>query len=162
MAAYLYRMPSGFAGMITRYDTVDTQAQIIDSTTPPTAFGIPVKLVAGKIQPIAAGDAATVVAGILVRPFPFQGQSISTAVGTTVPPTAGTGDILRRGYCSVKVNAGTPVAQGPVYIRVAAASGAKVIGGLEAAADSTNTVVLAGAQFESAGDGTNAEISYNI
>lgn len=75
MAAYTYRMPSGFAGMITRVDTSDTEAQTIDSTTPPTSFGIPVKMVAGKIQPLANGDAATVIYGFLARPFPFQGRT---------------------------------------------------------------------------------------
>jgi hypothetical protein len=163
MAAYLFRLPAGFAGMITRVDTTDTEPQVIDSTTPPTSFGVPVKMVAGKIQPVAAGDAATVVYGFLARPYPFQGQNIASVVGTQTPPTSGTGDIMRRGYMAVKVNAGTPAFGGVVYVRVANPSGAKVIGGIEAVADSTNTVIVAGAQFMSAGDANgNAEISYNI
>lgn len=163
MTAYLYRLPSGFAGMITRVDTTDTEPQIIDSATPPTSFGVPVKMVAGKIQPIAAGDAATVVYGFLARPFPFQGANIAGVIGTQTPPNSGTGDIMRRGYMSVKSNAGTPAFGGAVYVRVAAASGAKVIGGIEAVADSTNTVVVAGAQFMSAADASGSvEIAYNI
>lgn len=163
MTAYLYRLPSGFAGMITRVDTTDTEPQIIDSAAPPTAFGIPVKMVAGKIQPLAANDAASVIYGFLVRPFPFQGQNIANTVGTTVPPTSGTGDIMRRGYMSVKVNAGTPTFLGVVYARVANPSGAKVIGGIEAVADGTNTVIVANAQFMSAPDANgNVEIAYNI
>jgi hypothetical protein len=163
MTAYLYRLPSGFAGMITRVDPSDTEPQIIDSTTPPTAFGIPIKMVNGKIQPLATGDAASVVYGFLVRPFPFQGQNIAPIVGSTTPPTSGTGDVLRRGYMSVKVNAGTAAFGGVVYARVAAPSGAKVIGGIEAAADGTNTVIVANAQFMSAPDASgNVEIAYNI
>lgn len=163
MTAYLFRMPAGFAGMITRVDTSDTEPQLIDPTTPPTSFGVPVKLVAGKIQPLAAGDAATVIYGFLARPFPFQGQNIAGTIGVQVPPTSGPGDIMRRGYMSVKVNAGTPANQGVVYARVANPSGAKVIGGVEAVADGANTVIVANAQFMSAGDANgNVEIAYNI
>lgn len=163
MTAYLYRLPSGFAGMITRVDATDTEPQIIDSTTPPTAFGVPVKMVNGKIQPIAAGDTASVIYGFLVRPFPFQGQNIAQAIGTQVPPTSGTGDIMRRGYMSVKANAGTPAFGGAVYVRVATPSGAKVIGGIEAVADGANTVIVPTAQFKSAPDANgNVEIEYNI
>lgn len=163
MTAYLYRMPSGFAGMITRVDPTDTEAQLIDPATPPTSFGIPVKMVAGKIQPLANGDAATVIYGFLARPFPFQGQNISGTIGVQVPPTSGPGDIMRRGYMSVKVNAGTPAFGGVVYARVATPAGAKVIGGIEAVADGANTVIVANAQFMSAPDANgNVEIAYNI
>lgn len=163
MTAYLFRLPSGFAGMITRVDATDTEPQIIDSTNPPTGFGVPVKMVNGKIQPIAAGDAAAVIYGFLARPFPFQGLNIAPVIGVQVPPTSGTGDIMRRGYMSVKANAGTPAFGGPVYVRVASPSGAKVIGGIEAAADGANTVIVPTAQFMSAPDASgNVEIAYNI
>lgn len=64
---------------------------------------------------------------------------------------------MRRGYMSVKTNAGTPAFGGVVYARVASPSGAKVIGGIEAAADGANTVIVANAQFMSAPD-ANGEV----
>jgi hypothetical protein len=50
-----------------------------------------------------------------------------------------------------------------VYVRIAAPAGAKVIGGIEAAADAGNTIILTGAQFMGGPDADgNAEIRYNI
>lgn len=64
---------------------------------------------------------------------------------------------------TVKLNAGTSALGGAVYVRVGAASATKPIGGIEAVADSTNTVVLTGATFMSAADADgNVEIAYNI
>lgn len=55
-----------------------------------------------------------------------------------------------RGSVNVAVNVGTPVAEGPVYIRTALNGGipAGVIGGYEAAADGGNSVVLTNVVFK--------------
>ena len=80
-----------------------------------------------------------------------------------VPTTGGAIGVMKRGYMIVQVNAGTPAKDGVVYVRVAAASGAKVIGGVEAVADSTNTITVTGAQFTGAADAAGyAEIRFNI
>jgi len=159
--AYLLRMPSGIPGDVSRKldSTVDTV--ILDSTAPFTAYGVPGKLVNGKFVPVAAGDTAAVISGFLVRPYPTQ--SAQEPIGTATPPTTGTGNRLRRGWITVHNNAGTPSIGGAVYVRVAAAASGKPIGGIEAAADSTNTVVLTNALFTNAGDANgNVEIEYNI
>lgn len=60
-------------------------------------------------------------------------------------------DILNRGYMTVKINHGTPKANGKVHVRikdnVSIPSG--VIGGFEAEADELNTVELPGVRFVS-------------
>jgi hypothetical protein len=81
----------------------------------------------------------------------------------STPLTSGVVDVLKRGFINVKLNSGTASNGSTVYVRVAAASGAKVIGGIEAAADSTNTIVMANAYFTGAADASgNAEIAYNL
>jgi hypothetical protein len=101
------------------------------------------------------------VYGLLVRPYPTV--SSQDPLGTSTPPVSGMADVLRRGYMTVKVNAGTPSLGSQVYVRVAAAAAGKPIGGIEAAADSTNTIAVAGATFMNAGDASgNVEIAFNI
>lgn len=161
MVAFLYRMPAGIPGDVTRPSQSTIEPAIIDATTPPTSYGIPVKLVSGKVQPLAGGEAATAIYGLLARPYPTNAGT--DPLGTSTPPVAGPCDILRRGYMSVQLRAGTAAKGGTVYVRVAAAASGKPIGGIEAAADSTNTVVLAAASFMGAADASGVtEIAYNI
>jgi hypothetical protein len=58
-------------------------------------------------------------------------------------------DVIKRGCVIVKVNVGTPEANGSVYVRVAAnvSIPAGVVGGIEAAADGANTVQLTNCRF---------------
>lgn len=143
LQAYTYRMPAGFAGDLQRAEVATIETQQIDATTPPTAFGVAVKLVSGKIQPInLAGDTAALVVGVNLRPYPIQGNG-TDPLGTSTPPTSGVTDILRRGYVNVQLNGTTAAAKGgTVYVRVANASAGKPIGGFEAASDTTNTIAL--------------------
>lgn len=159
--AYLYRMPSGIPGDSSRPSQSTIEPGILNSALPFPTYGVPGKVVSGKFVPIASGDAATVIYGLLVRPFPTN--SSTDGVGVATPPTSGVCDIMRRGYMTVKLNAGTAALGGVVYVRVGAATADKPIGGYEAAADSTNTVIMAGASFMSAADASgNVEIAYNI
>lgn len=163
MTAFLYRMPNGVAGDLSRPSVATVETGVHDSALPFPGYGLPGKNVSGKFVPVASGDAATVIYGFLVRPYPTQGANASDALGTSVPPTTGAANVLRRGYINVKVNAGTASLGSAVYVRVAAAAAGKPIGGIEAVADSTNTVVVAGASFMSAADASgNAEIAFNI
>lgn len=160
--AILYRMPSGIPGDVSRASQSTIESGFFDPTAPFSAYGLPGKIVNGKFVPLANGDTAAVVYGFLVRPFPTTGANPSDPIGTSVPPTSGVCNILRRGYLTVLNQAGTPSLNGPVYSRVAAPSGNKTIGDVEAAADSTNTIQL-NATFTNAGDAAgNVEIAYNI
>lgn len=157
--AILFRMPSGIPGDLSRRGQGTFESVVLDPSTPFSAYGLAGKTVNGKFVPIAAGDAASVINGILIRPFPIQTAS---ANGTGISNSK-IGDRMRRGYMTIQNNAGTPTVDGQVYIRVAAPSGAKVIGGFEAAADSTNTVAVPNCVFCDAGDAAgNVEIRFNI
>lgn len=137
--AFLYRMPSGIAGAISRSQSSDVDTGIFDASYPFSAYGVPCKEVSGKLRPIASGDTAANVIGFLVRPFPTTGANASDPLGTAVPPTTGIGNRLIRGYMTVKNNYGSPARNGQVYVRVANASSGKPIGGIEAASETTFT-----------------------
>lgn len=160
--AFLYRMPQGIPGDVTRQSQAKIEAQVLGATAF-TAYGLFGKISSGKFIPVGAGDTAAAVYGLLIRPFPITGKNASDPLGTSVPPTSGMADILRSGYASVKVNAGTAALGGKVYIRIANASAGKPIGGIEAAAVTDETIEVAGAQFMSAADASgNVEIAFNI
>lgn len=161
--AILFRMASGIPGDISRRSQSTVEAIPLDSTLPFPAYGVFGKLTSGKFVPIAGGDAATAVYGLFVRPYPTTGGAASDPLGIATPPSKGIGDVMRRGYMTVKNNAGTPALGSPVYVRVAAPASGKPIGGIEAAADSTNTIAVTGAIFMNAGDANgNVEIAFNI
>lgn len=159
MVAYVYRMPSGIPGDVSRKENSVVETQILNASLPFSAYGLVGKMAAGKFVPFAGGEAATDAYGVLVRPFPTN--SGTDGLGTATPPSSGPGDVLRRGYITVKLNGGATVAAGgPVYVRVAAAASGKPLGGFEGAADSTNTVAI-NAIFMSAADADgNVEISF--
>jgi hypothetical protein len=167
MPSFTFRMPAGIPGMVNRTEHAHVEAQIKMSTNPPTSYGVPVAIDATskQIRPIGAGDTAANVYGFVVRPYPTQGTlGINQPLGTSTPPTSGATNVLRRGYVVVQLNGATAaVKNGPVYVRVAAATGPKPLGGVEAAADSTNTFALTGAAFMGPADAAgNVEISFNI
>lgn len=160
--AFLYRMPSGIPGAVSRQENQTIESVPFDSSTPFAGYGLFGKVASGKLQPVGSGDAATAVYGLLTRPYPTQGGA-NDPLGTGTPPTTGFANVMRRGYATVKLNAGTAALNGAVYVRVAAPSGAKVVGGIEAAADSTNTILVANCTFMGAADASgNVELAYNI
>lgn len=159
MVAFLYRMPSGIPGDVSRKGQSVVETQMFNSAASFSAYGLVGKMSAGKFVPFAGGEAATDAFGVLVRPYPTN--SGTDGLGTATPPTAGPADVLRRGWVTVKLNGGASVvAGGQVYVRVAAAAAGKPIGGFEGAADGTNTVAI-NAVFECAADADgNVEISF--
>lgn len=163
MVAYTYRMPAGIAGTVHRIEAATIEPQETDPTNPPTAYGVPVKIVAGRMQPLAAGDALGVIYGFNVRDFP--GVASQDPLGTSTPPTKGGMSVLKRGYMNVTLNGTTAAVKGgPIYVRVATPAAGKPIGGVEAAADGANTVVLpSNSYFMGSADAYgNTEIAYNI
>ena len=149
--AYLYRMPAGIAGDVTRKEQATIEAQIMDTTTPVTVYGVPVQMVAGKIKPLSTNS--DVVYGFLVRPYPTQ-SATNEALASGTPSTINAADILRRGYMTVKNTAGTPAKDGQVYYVTAT--------GLISASSSSATAIT-GCYFmgEADSDG-NVEIAYNL
>lgn len=139
MVAYPYQMPSGIAGNVTRPDVATIEQFILDQTTTPTGFGLPVKIVSGKLQPIGSGDVASSIVGFLARPYPTSGNG-TDGLGVASPNKALPGDLLKRGYINVVVNGSTaPASGGKVYTRVGNASSGKPLGGIEAASEAALT-----------------------
>lgn len=165
MVAFTYRMNQGVPGDLTRPSNSTVEAQALNSSTPFTAFGAAGYMdSSGKFSPMTAATTAVQIYGFLVRPFPFQGANASDPLGTSVPRTSGLADVLRRGYISVVLAAGTALAGLNVYLRIAAGATGRPVGSIEAApADPANCILLTNAYFLSAADASgNVEIGFNI
>lgn len=161
MVAFTYRMPSGIPGDVTRPSNSIIEPISADSAAPFTAYGVFMKTVSGKAQPIASGDAATVINGVLVRPYPSNAAA-SAPLGSATPPTSGVLDRLVRGYITVKLSQGTAARDAAVYVRVTADTG-KAVGDIETAADSGKCVAVTNCVFMGAADASgNVEIRFNI
>jgi hypothetical protein len=86
-------------------------------------------------------------AGVGVREVKQGVNYTGNGQGTYAPGEAA--DVIGRGTVIVTCNVGTPTAGGPVYLRIIA-NGAiplGIVGGFEAAADGTNTVLLTNAKW---------------
>jgi hypothetical protein len=159
MVSIVYQMNSGIAGQITRptsYPTVESVFIDAASNTP-QAFGLPVKVVGGKVQKIVSGDAAAKVYGFLVRPYPSSGNG-TDGLGVAVPNTAFPAGVMKTGYMAVQVNnaaVNAPSKNSAVYVRVGNASSGKPIGGIEAAGETS----VAGVAGTNTGNGTIGTLS---
>jgi hypothetical protein len=149
MVSYLYQSPSGVPGDVTRVD--DSNVEPIMLVAPfPANYGLPMKYAAGasgapqSATPMAAGDTASLFAGILVRAVPgISGSSTNESFDTFEPNPNEPQGLLVRGYASVFVNAGSPVRGASVYV-VVTASGGHPAGVFETTANSGNNVALTG------------------
>lgn len=157
--AFLYRMPSGIPGDVSRKSQSTIESHHVGGQF--AAFGLfgKLSLTNGDFVPLEAGD--TKVYGLLVRAYPTQ--SAQNELGKAVPVASGVQDALVRGYMTVRCNAGTAKKAGKVYVRVAASTPAKPIGGIEAVADGTNSIEVTKAMFMHDADAQgNVEIAFNI
>ena len=157
----LYRAGNGFAGDLTRPASPFTAEPNVTSTDIP--FGSAAVLDSGKVRAIAGGD--TAVFGIVVRPYPIQGQTYpNQAVGVGSIKSGAIADVLKAGYVNVKVQGATaPAKGGAVYVRTVDGGAGLPVGGFEAAADGTDSFVVTGALFNGTVDASGvAEIAYNI
>jgi hypothetical protein len=171
VVAFLYRIATGIPGTVNRVQNAKVQAEIINSTTPPTAYGIMTTMDAatGTIRAPTGTDTAAMFAGMFVRPYPRQGGGIASGpvndpLGTSTPPTSGPGDVLKSGYMAVQLNAASPaVVKGQaVGIFIGTASAGNPAGGVTGAAPGA-TVLAIPATFMGPAD-TNGitEIAYNL
>lgn len=152
--AFQFRMGAGFAGDVNRTHPAEIEPALINTTTPPNAYGqfVLVDTATNSVRRYGASDASDTVLslpfGATVRPFPIQQQAASNfgavAFGSATPPTSGVIDVLRAGLIMAQLNAGVtaPTKGGPVFIWCAATSGDHIQGGLETEESSGNTVEL--------------------
>lgn len=164
MPSLLYRMPVGIPGAISRPQDLTTEPVILDSANTFIAYGLVGKdSTDGKFIPLAASDAAELITGLYVRPYPTTSTpDMVRQIGTSVRFT---GDVLKRGYMTVNIG-GTAVGLkkgSPVYVRNANPTDASPLGAILGAEVEDETVVLPNAVFTGPGDAEgNAEIAYNI
>jgi hypothetical protein len=161
--AFIYRMPGGIPGDVTRREHATIVPEIMDANHPVLKFGLPVKIVSGKIRPMAANDSGQPY-GFLVRPYPSQ-MATSEALAEATPDPTKICDVLKRGYMTVVVLEGTPAKDGQVYYRSQAGSPAENVGGLEtdSSGSPTTNIAITGCKFVGTADADkNVEIAYNI
>ncbi|KLF68632.1 hypothetical protein [Klebsiella aerogenes] len=160
---FLYRMPAGIAGAISRPQDLTVEPQTLDSTKAFAAYGLAGKFSAGKFVPIEATDTAAVVVGIYVRPYPTASQPDKVRqIGTGYNFA---GDCMKRGYVTVNLgsDASAVTLGGEVYMRVATPTASSPLGSFLAAADGDNTVQLTNAYFNGPGDANGSiELAFNI
>lgn len=163
MVAFTYRMPAGIPGSVTRAEHAKVEAQVLNGSLPFAAYGMFGKIVSGAFVPVASGDAASVVVGILVRPYPTN--SGQDGLGAAVPATTGVASVLRSGYCNAYLKLGTAAKRTQVHV-VVTAGGTVVVGDLvttTAPAGGGTAVAVPGAYFTGAADANgNVEIEYNL
>jgi hypothetical protein len=154
----------GYPGNASRLgERVIAARQVLPATPNPIKFGDPVVIVAdslgGTYQSVADFIAtpgtftAVRFAGVAVRnvktmlQFVAWGNVQSAQFGNFTPGAMA--EVLERGSITVKINNGQPVSQNPVYIRTVfnGAIPAGVVGGFEAVADGTNSVVIPNVVF---------------
>lgn len=145
MTAYLYNAPAGVPGDVTRLQDSNVEPVLLGEAF--TGFGKPFKFnSSGKAVNIAASDTAAVFKGILTRIVPSIGGNTASGLNDAIPNQDSTQGRLVSGYANVVCTVGTPVKGGIVYMRVVADTG-KLVGDLEATADSTNSVALVGVEW---------------
>lgn len=167
--AFTFRMPAGFAGDVNRTHPASIAPYMNDPTIPVTAYGLLVvaNTVANTVRNVQAADAASVMFGFSVRPFPFQQQSggMTASFGSaSVPTTAQMSalDVLKSGFIMAAVQ-GACTLGAPVYVWTAVNSGNHVQGGLEAVNPAGNGILLANAYFNGPADaGGIVEVAYNL
>lgn len=154
MPAYLERMPAGIPGDVTRKADSHLEPGVIGASA--VNHGAPVKVSSGKLVAIGSGDAAAVLHGFLVRPYPTQ-SSVNDLGGGSAPADS-VRDVLRRGYMSVLLASGSAAKDGQVYMRVTAAQG-KAVGDIEATADPAVKSIAGAAGSGNTGNGTIGTLS---
>ncbi|WP_142850957.1 hypothetical protein [Telmatospirillum sp. J64-1] len=152
MTVYLYAMPAGFPGNVTRRAESTLEPVLLATETP---HGAPLTLdTEGKAVPTTEADE---VSAWLVRPYPTTGVGSD---GNSAP--AGTiQDRLLRGYISVRLSAAetqTAVKGAPVCLIAEAGNGFAVGDLAVSAGDPIPGAVFMGPQDS---DG-NAEIAFNL
>lgn len=140
---------AGVPGAISRQGVTIVESAYINSEKKPEAYGVPIKIINGKIEKWETGNVKSPdLYGVLGRTAPGTPGSVTgnDGFGEGVPNTEQPQNVIVFGYVSVICAQGTPVRGGDVFIRYKAASG-KNIGDWEATADAGNNVKIAGATW---------------
>lgn len=164
MTAITTRMNVAIPGAVSRSFAGQVISQeVIDASNPPTAYGQPVKLVNGKVRTLQSGDAASVIYGVTVRPYPTQDATgASSAYGAGTPPTSGLIDVMKVGFIGATLTNGTAARGAQAYVRTTV-NGGLAIGGVEDNTTSSGLVSPSQWTFTGPADAAgNVEIAVGI
>lgn len=175
-SAIQFRMIAGFPGDVNRTHPASIEPALQNTTHPVLGFGLAVVAdgATNSVRQVQAGDTAlTGVYGFSVRPFPIQQGTTSNpyggiGFGSGAPPTNQPIDVLRAGYIITTYGgAGTPGKGDPVYVWIAAGSGAHVQGAVESQSGGSSTIPLTAAGSVATFNGPpdaqgNVEIEFNV
>lgn len=147
--AFPYRMGAGFSGDINRTHPFNSEPVPVDPTSPPLFYGSAgiIDGTSKKFRRLLAGDTAvTFIYGVAARPYPTAAVApgnfgAAQGFGSGAPPTNQPLSAMRWGYVLVPI-VGTPGKGDPVFVWVAASSGAHVQGGFEAGSTGGSTAAL--------------------
>lgn len=156
MVSFLYDAPAGVVGDITRVDETSVEPAMLIAVASVYAqtYGIPMVYQSGGISQYQTSNVAADFCGVLARTAPEIAASGDAGVfGPSIPNQYQPQNLVTRGYVSVLCQYGTPVRGGIVYVRVAATSGSRLLGGFEATSDGGNNVALTLTQASWATDG---------
>lgn len=120
MVAYLFSMPSGFPGSITRRADSKTEPVVL-ATTLPVGSVIQLDSQGRGVGPV---NGSAKVYGFLVRAYPTSNEN--DAMGRVTMPAGTVQDVLRAGYMSIQLSDAEsvkPVKGMPVKVVFTAASG---------------------------------------
>lgn len=144
-------MPHGFAGCYARQPDMIVNSRPAGGTAP-IPFGTPLKYDGATVIPMGAASTAAQFVGIagceIKSALTYLDQSQGQyAVDEPV-------SVFQRGAINVKCQRGTPALGGAVYLRITANASysSAAVGGLEAEADSSNTVQLTNCQWAGPAD----------
>ena len=115
------------------------------------AFGVPVKYSSGDVVLLGASSAATDFVGFIGREVK---SSLSYLTQTGEYAVGEDATVFMQGCINIYCQRGTPALNGDVYVRITANASYPtcVVGGIEASADSTNTIKLTNVKFAGAAD----------
>jgi len=161
--AFVYRMPAGIPGDVTRHEASKIEQQLMDADYPATQYGLPVKMSSGKLRVMEEDDTDQPY-GFLVRPYPTQVAS-NEALGAATPDATQIQDVLVSGYMTVDNLSGTAAKDGQVYYRTQQTSPEVLIGRIEAdegsSPDTNQSITNCKFMGTPDSDG-NVEIKFNV
>jgi len=172
MVAYTTRIDVGYPGTMNRVHTADVLAEIINTTTPPLTYGAMVAMdsATGTIRVPTGTDTISAIYGFYVRPYVTQGGGpvspiVNDPLGTSTPPSSGIGNVMKRGFMSVRLNTASPaVVKGQaVGVFIGTASAGNPVGGVTGAAPGATVLAVPGSFFMGPADANGfTEVAYNI
>ncbi|GHV49895.1 hypothetical protein FACS1894216_01100 [Synergistales bacterium] len=160
---YYKGIDTGYPGALSRVHeggyTIESK-KVAEGTAAALFNGSPAALNAdGNIVPAETAALAGKVIGFVVRPYPSQG--VGSVTGEDEPwQVNSVASVMRRGYMTALVEAGTAAARGQVYV-ITGGNDDSLLGAISAVA--TNATAITGAFFTGAADTRGiAEIEFNI